>query len=146
MFWKHELLENPPTDSAKFTPRSPSNRRPAIPVREARTDGRSWAVRRSKQLMAEYVAALGGDHAIDPVMLAKVRRVAELVTIAEKARAEMMSGSGRVNLDDLVRVEHTSDLALKRLNLDRRREPAAEQTLQEYAASVAAKASEGDPP
>jgi hypothetical protein len=109
-----------------------------------RVDGRSVVARRAKQLTREFIDALGGSDAVDPATLSKVRRAAELVAVGERTRVMAMAGDAVI--DDLVRVERLCDSALKRLNLDRRREPAAEQTLQEYAASVAAKASEGDPP
>jgi hypothetical protein len=94
----------------------------AVPARSPayspRIDGRSAAAKRAKRLTAEYVAALGGSDAVDPVMLAKVRRAAELVVVAECARAKAMQGDAV--LDDMVRVDRLADLAVRRLGLDRK--------------------------
>jgi len=60
------MLENLPVDQTEIPARSPRNR--------ARIDGRSAAARRAKQLTGQYVAALGGPDAIDPVVLAAIRR------------------------------------------------------------------------
>ena len=114
----------------------------AVPARRngkrarKRVDGRFAAARRAKQLVSQYVAALGGPEAIDAVMRARIVRTAELTVIAENCRAAMLAGRGTVLLNDLVRVEHTSDLALKRL-MEQRREQPSVPTLDEYLASKA---------
>jgi hypothetical protein len=107
------MLENTPVDVTAIPARSTGNR--------ARIDGRSAAARRAKQLTGQYVAALGGPDAIDPVMLSSIRRAAALVTIAEWHRTEALKG-GDVLLDDLVRLERLSELAVRRLGLGCKRE------------------------
>ena len=92
-------------------------------------DGRTEAARRTKRLVAEYVAALGGPEAVDAAMLDKVRRAAELVVVAERARAAALRGEA--DLDNLVRIERLSELAVRRLHLDRKRGPAGP-SLAEY--------------
>jgi hypothetical protein len=110
------VLEKTPSDTPEIPVRSDRNRA-AIPVRAARTDGRSWGARRTKQLTGEWVHRLGGPDAVDTVTLGRVKRAAELCAIAERARADALQGGGD-GLDNLVRVERLADLAVRQLGLD----------------------------
>ena len=113
---KRTVLEKTPSDTPEIPVRSDRNRA-AIPVRAARTDGRSWGARRTKQLTGEWVHRLGGPDAVDTVTLGRVKRAAELCAIAERARADALQGGGD-GLDNLVRVERLADLAVRQLGLD----------------------------
>src|SRR5262245_37033253 len=110
-------------DTAEIPARSRQSH-PVLGGRIGKLDGRSQAARRTKRLVAEYLAALGDREAAGAAMLATVKRAAELVTVAELTRIRAMRGDAV--LDDLVRIERLAELAVRRLGLDRRkREPAA---------------------
>jgi hypothetical protein len=67
-------------------------------------DGRTSAARRKTALVKALVAALtGGEGTLDPVIMAQVQRCAELSVAAEVARAQMLGGTG--NLELLVKLE-----------------------------------------
>src|SRR5262245_2988648 len=78
-----------------------------------RLDKRTSAGRRIKQLTAQYLAELDGSAAADPAVVAKVRRAAELVVLAENARAMVLRGA--FGIDALVRIERLAELAVSRL-------------------------------
>jgi hypothetical protein len=67
-------------------------------------DGRTSAARRKTALAKALVEALtGGEGTLDPVIMAQVQRCAELSVAAEVARAQMLGGTG--NLELLVKLE-----------------------------------------
>jgi hypothetical protein len=77
-------------------------------------DGRRRAVRRAKALTQEFGAAFVGKPA--PHQLPLIRSAAELVAIAEQARAIFMAG-GAIDLNDIVRVEGAMARAIRTLHL-----------------------------
>ena len=117
-------------DTAEMPGRSP-RAHPVVGGKIGKVDGRSEAAKRTKRLIAEYVAMLGGPEAVDAATLAAVKRAAELMVVAERARAAALRGEA--DLDNLVRVERLSELAVRRLHLDCKRGPAGP-TLAEYLA------------
>jgi hypothetical protein len=127
------MFERSPADMAVVPARSAGSH-PSIGGHIGRVDGRSAVARRAKQLTADFIAALGGHSAVDSVLMAKVRRAAELVVVAERARVAALHGSA-VALDDLVRVERLAELAVRRLGIDQR-EP-DKPDLDDYLASKA---------
>jgi hypothetical protein len=61
---------------------------------------------------------LGGWAALSDLMAARVRRAAELVTLAEMVRRDALLGKVVVNPDTLVRLENCGARACKALGLD----------------------------
>src|SRR5262249_20798707 len=101
--------------------RSRSTNQPARMVIDART-----AVgRRLKDLADAYAEALGGWPKLNDTQAAAVRRAAEMVALAEQARAEALrnGGIGVNEADQLIRLENLAARAVKALGLDRKREP-----------------------
>jgi hypothetical protein len=108
------------------------------PFRFRGLDGRTRAGRRRADLIEQFIAELGGADAVNPVMMLKIRRAAELAVVSEELRAATMRGAlhSDVALLSLARIEGMADRALRRLRLDQKREPAAAPGLREYLASA----------
>jgi hypothetical protein len=78
-------------------------------------DGRSTNARRCRDLRAMFLAALGPDGASDLTrMLAK--KAAELVTMAESMRSNMLAGVA-IDLTALIRIEGEARRTLTRLGI-----------------------------
>jgi len=93
------------------------------PAFAPKIDGRLAPAKRAKTLVAQWVEQLGIETA-DAAMLARLRRAAELVVVAEVARANALRGTGDAGLDNLVRLERLAEIAVRRLGIDRqKREP-----------------------
>jgi hypothetical protein len=75
-----------------------------------RIDGRSAVAKRIRARIAGFTGVTGGVASPEDI-----RRVAELVTLAERARLGALTG--RVNPDTLVRVENAAMRAIKALRL-----------------------------
>ena len=74
--------------------------------------------RRCRDLLDDFVAALGGRSAITMAQLTDARRAAELTLLAERARAQALAaGSGVVDAAALVKLEGAADRAQRRLRL-----------------------------
>ena len=78
--------------------------------------------RRATKLASIYRERLGltADDA-DPVLLDAVERAARLTALAEDASARAVRGDPQITLDDVVRLQRVSDLAVRRLHLDKHR-------------------------
>lgn len=87
--------------------RSASRRKP---------DGRTWVVRRARELATLYAARLG-EIASDASMTVAIGKAAELTAIAETMRAHALRGDPAVLPDDLVRVQRLADQAVKQLGI-----------------------------
>ena len=72
-------------------------------------------------MVEAFTAELGGESALSPVVLMHVRRAAELLTMAEMARAAMLNGQP-TDMLALVRLEGAASRAVRGLGL--RTEPA----------------------
>jgi hypothetical protein len=83
-------------------PRSDARTAPYAPP-GPRIDGRTRAGRRITALIDAITGTLGGD--VDGVTQAQVERVAELSTIVETARAEMLQGNNGRDLGQLAKLE-----------------------------------------
>jgi hypothetical protein len=86
------------------------------PTRLAGVDGRSSQSRRRRDLIATYVAALGGADKVSPTAMNDIVRAADLVAIAEKSRADALRGEN-VDLSALIRLEGAADRAVRRLGI-----------------------------
>lgn len=75
-------------------------------------DGRSKLMRRRRDLIALFVAELGGD--VSATGMLEVIRAADATAIAENYRARALRGEAIV-LDDLVRLENAATRAVKAL-------------------------------
>jgi hypothetical protein len=119
--------------SSALAPRSPFGRsrvtnRPSKMV----LDARSELGRRVRDLAHAYAELLGGWAALSDTMAANVRRAAELVALAENARADALR-NGNTDALGLVRLEGAANRAVRALQLDRKkREPGAAPSLSEY--------------
>jgi hypothetical protein len=114
----------PPTRPASLTRRSLQ-----------RLDGRFWPARRISELTAAYAAQLNHPH--NPIIQTQIRACAELVTLCELRRAELLNGvETSFAFDSLIRLEGQVSRRLKRLGLDRpHHTPAPAPNLAEYTRS-----------
>ena len=85
------------------------------------TPGLFAQARRRRDLVEAFTAALGGEDALSAVAAMYVRRAAELLTMAEMARAAMLNGQP-TDMLALVRLEGAASRAVRGLGL--RTEPA----------------------
>ncbi len=97
-------------------------------------DGRSRLMRRRRDLIAIFVADLGGDAAVTPSLMVSVTRAADAVAIAESHRSRALRGEA-INLDDLVRVENIASRAVKALGIKPGAGGAKPPSLSDYLAS-----------
>jgi hypothetical protein len=107
----------------------PKRRRRLVP--RQRLDGRTRIAKRAKQLAAHFLEALG-DREITLELEAAVRRVGELIAIAEQLRADKLRGLP-VPADDIVRTDRLANLALRQLGLPKAK-PAEAESLSAYLA------------
>jgi hypothetical protein len=84
-------------------------------------DGRSVLARRTKLLIAHFVAEFGGT--VSPLQMLKIRRAAELVVTAELMRTASLRGE-RIDPLSLVRLENLGARAVAALELPTRRRSA----------------------
>src|SRR5258705_8853122 len=82
-------------------------------------DGRTRRARRRRELIAAYSNALGGDRALTDGQRIDIRKAAELVALAEDARAlAMQEGPGGAGaISAMVRLESASVRAVRALNI-----------------------------
>jgi hypothetical protein len=107
-----------PAEIAAITDATPAKR--PNKRRARRPFDRRYALgRRVKQLEQHFRARLG-EVASDLVINTAIRRAAELVALSEAARARALSADPGVTMDDVVRLSRAADLAVRRLQLDRR--------------------------
>ena len=66
-----------------------------------------------EKLIADYVAKLGGN--VGPIAMTDVERCADMVLLAQTARAKL--AAGRATINDVVKLENAADRAVRRLNL-----------------------------
>jgi len=78
----------------------------------ARTNGRTSAGRRVRDLYKAYLAAMGRA---DDVGRAQALAAAELMVAAENARTKLLAGQG--DIEQIVRLENLANRALRRLDL-----------------------------
>jgi hypothetical protein len=118
------------TDATKSKP-APAFRKPT----------QTRAGRQRQEMVAGYIAALGGADRISPIQMADIERAADLVMLARDMRAAVRQGTARVS--HLTTLESTADRAVRRLNLP---PPGAAPvpTLADYLASKQAAADEAE--
>jgi hypothetical protein len=114
----------PANNRAKLT-----NNPRRIPV-----SGRTALGRRIHDLADGYAAALGGWPGLSDLMVANVRRAAELTALSEQTRADALR-NGNVDPLAVVRMEGAAAHATRLLQLDQPREP--ELTIEQLAAYTA---------
>jgi len=73
--------------------------------------------RRILELADALASAAGGWDGLTTLQAAAVRRAAELVTIAEAARAKHLQGDQSISLEDLIRLDGAADRAVRRLGI-----------------------------
>jgi hypothetical protein len=100
----------------KAATRSPADN---PPTRGGILDGRTRRARRRRELIRTYSKALGGDRALTDGQRVDIRKAAELVALAEDARAlalqEGPGGAGAISA--MVRLESASARAVRALKL-----------------------------
>jgi hypothetical protein len=82
-------------------------------------DHRTRQGKRALELAAAFRARLNADP-VDTVLGAAIEKAARLIALSEDASAKALNGDPRITLDDVVRLARLSDLAVKRLHLDRK--------------------------
>jgi hypothetical protein len=126
------------TEGSAIAPRPSKARSPHIRSRTTNmparmvVDGRTKSGRRIRDLAEIFAQRLGGWDALNDMELAAVRRAAEMVALAERARADALRG-GRIDPDKLLRFEGAADRAVRRLGIGRK--PERRPTLTEYLAT-----------
>jgi hypothetical protein len=103
----------------------------------------SPAGRRYGDLVRSFVAALGGEGALDEHQRMAIRRAGELVTAAEQMRAAMLRGDP-VDALALIRLDNSAARAVKSLGIKPGAGPKP-QSLKEYLSNRAVKPSGGLP-
>jgi hypothetical protein len=105
------------------------------PTRGGILDGRTRRARRRRELIATYSAALGGDATLTEGQRIDIRKAAELVALAESARAvAMLEGTASASaISAMVRLESSSTRAVRALRLPAPN--AAVPTLSQYLAA-----------
>jgi hypothetical protein len=116
----------------------PRNQRSRVSNRPQRmvVSARTAAGRRLRDLADAYAQVLGGWAGLSDVQAANVRKAAELTALAEQARADALR-NGCNDPAALTRLEHLADKAVRRLGVDKRREPERGPDLKTYLDSLA---------
>jgi hypothetical protein len=106
----------PARQSGRDTTITPKRRKkkPTMP----HLDGRTRQARRIKAITESFVSALGG--VIDDASMVRVRRAAELIAVAEIARAHTLTGK-KVDMSKLIRAENLAARAMRELGFDKPR-------------------------
>jgi hypothetical protein len=91
------------------------NAQQPAPEQRGRPVGSLGARGRRRQMVAAYVAALGGSDRVGPIVMQDVERAVDLVLLARDMRGQVRQGSAKVS--DLTRLEGAADRAVRRLNL-----------------------------
>jgi len=116
------------------------------PTKLAGVDNRSSHGRRRRDLIRSYISALGGPDKVSPATMNDITRAADLVAIAEKARADALRGDP-VDLSALTRLEGAADRAVRRLAIKPNTETGptlAEYLAAKYGVSTAAETEAGE--
>jgi hypothetical protein len=116
--------------------------RDAAPSRGGIVDHRTRRARRRRELIAVYSNLLGGDAKLTDGQRVDVRKAAELVALAEDARAmalQDMPGSAGM-LSAMVRLQSASERAIRALRLPEPKDARPQTSLADYLASKRAAA------
>lgn len=116
------------------------------PSRGGTLDRRTLVARRRRELIYVYSAALGGPAGLSEGQLIDIRRAAELVALAEAARARAMRDglTGAAEMSAMIRLESTAARAVRVLNITAGG-ASKPRSLADHIAARAAKAA-GEPP
>jgi hypothetical protein len=98
-------------------------RRRYRPDPKRRIDGRSHTAQAIKRLVSQWTQRLSSHAPVSPAKIEAMRRAAQLVVLASECRVRAMQGAPV--LDDLVRLERLSDLAVRRLGIPEEVPPGA---------------------
>jgi hypothetical protein len=121
-----------PAESVGVTKPVQVRRKPNKKRARVQVDHRYAAGRRILTLTTILRQRVGIDEANpDPLLEAAVEKAARLMALAEDASARALRADPKVSLDDVVRLQRMSDLALRRLRLDQHRAP-TEPSLADY--------------
>lgn len=97
-------------------------------------DGRTRAAKRARELAAGFEAELGG--VLTAGQRLAVERAAQLVALAEDARARRLGGDMTVTLEDLVRIDNSASRAVRQLGIQSAAAaPAPPPSLRDYVAA-----------
>lgn len=94
--------------------------KPLPTLAETIIDRRTREWRRRRELIAAFVAALGGRSAIPSLAMAKVEAAADLAVVAEVTRLRFLAGDAGVTADDLVRTANMAARAERALGIGQR--------------------------
>jgi hypothetical protein len=89
--------------------------RPPVAGAKYRKPNQTKAARQRKEMIADFVAALGGSERVSPIRLQDVLRCVDLILLATTARAAL--AAGRTTVEDCIKLENAADRAVRRLNL-----------------------------
>jgi hypothetical protein len=105
---------------------------------------RKKATVRRQQLVAGYVAALGGADRISPIQMAEVMRAVDMTLLAEGMRAKALRGEA-IDIGSMVRLEGAVSRVIRSLNLPPPGSAAPVQTLQDHFRKRAAERADAQP-
>jgi hypothetical protein len=130
------------SDGRSFRIRSRSTNDPKYIPKQANPRAQD---RRRRDLVEAFVCALGGLEAATDLTLVQVRKAAELVSLAEAARAAALTGGPQeIDIWALIRIENTAARAVRQLGLKVGPPPAArglQRARERWAAAAAREAS-----
>jgi hypothetical protein len=137
------MLENAPAGRSAAAPRAPTSRSAVTnQPRKMVVSANTPLGRRLRDLADHLAGSLGGWSQLTDLQASAVRKAAELTALAEDARARKLNGATDVTLDDLVRLDRLAEQSVRRLGLDRKREPAAPDLRAQFRAAYGLRAGE----
>jgi hypothetical protein len=92
--------------------------------RRKNPDGRTWVMKRSRELAQMYAERLGAEAMADALTARNVERAATLAALAEDVLHRSLRGD-IIARDDIIRTERLALMAEKALGLDRHKRPAS---------------------
>jgi hypothetical protein len=81
-----------------------------------RKPNQTRAARRRKDLIADFVRALGGPEHVTAILMRDIARAADLMALCEQERTKALRGED-VSIANLSRLEGAADRAVRRLRL-----------------------------
>jgi hypothetical protein len=86
------------------------------PAPAFRKPNQTRAARQRKEMIADFVAALGGVDRVSPIVMTDIERAVDMTMLALDMRRRALRGD-KVAITDLTRLEGAADRAVRRLRL-----------------------------
>jgi hypothetical protein len=98
-----------------------------------RKPNQTRAGRHRQQMIADFVAALGGPNRVTALQMVEIERAASLTLLAQDMRAKALRGEA-IDIGDMIRLEGAVSRVIRSLNLPAPGSAAPVPTLAEYLA------------